>query len=66
MQGLGRLTYWLGWVFLALAVFARILVYTSLRDRLVDSGVLPRNFFELAFIFFVISIASSLMEQQKT
>ena len=66
MQGLVRLTYWLGWVFLGLAVVARVLTYTSLLERMIDWNVLPRNFFELAFLSFLVSIASSFMERQKT
>ncbi len=65
MRGLVRLTYWLGWVFLVAAVIARILLYTSMKDRMIDTSVLPRNFFELSFLLFVISIASILIEQQE-
>ncbi len=66
MEGLVGVTYWLGWVFLVLAVIARILAYTSLVDRMVALGVLPRNFFELAFLFFVACIAGSMVHRQKS
>lgn len=62
MQGLVRLTYWLGWIFLALSLLARVATYTSLSERMVFAGVLPRNFLQFSFLFFVISIATSLYE----
>jgi len=65
MQGLVRLTYWLGWVFFALAVIGRILVYTSLKDRMIDASVVPHNFLQLAFLFFLASIATTLMNREK-
>jgi hypothetical protein len=65
MQGLVRLTYWLGWLFLGLTVIARILTYTSLVDPMITWGVLPRNFLEMAFFSFLVCIATAMMERQK-
>ncbi len=64
MLGLARLTYWLGWISLAAAVIGRVLTYTSLRERMIDAGVMPHNFLQLAFLFFVASIATTLIERE--
>ncbi len=66
MDGLVRLTYWLGWVFLALAVIGRILLLTSVSEHMISANVLPRNFIQLAFLFFVISIATSVCHRPRT
>ena len=66
MQALARQTYWVGWVFLGLALVARILTYTSTGEHLVYAGLLPRNFLQLAFLFFVISVASSLLNRAQS
>ena len=58
MTGMVKLTYWLGWVFFAVAVISRILLTTSLGARMIDIHVLPRNFMQLTFLFFLASIAS--------
>ena len=63
MQGLARQTYWLGWVFLGLAVVARIVSYTNASEHLVYAGLLPRNFLQLAFLFFLISAATALNQR---
>ncbi|MBZ5647604.1 MAG: hypothetical protein LAN37_10310 [Acidobacteriia bacterium] len=65
MQGLNRLTYWLGWVFFALAVIGRILIYTPISERMIEVNVLPRNFLQLSFLFFLVSIATTLMNREK-
>ncbi len=65
MQGIARLTYWLGWICLVLAVIGRILVYTSLRERMIDAGILPHNALQLAFLFFVAAIATVLVGEGK-
>ena len=65
MQGLVQLTYRLGWVFFVLAVIARILSYTSLRERMIDASVMPHNFLQLAFLFFLASIATTLVNREK-
>lgn len=64
MTGMVRLAYWLGWVFLCLTLVARIFVYTSLVDRMIAWGVLPRNFLQGAFLFFLISIATALYNRE--
>lgn len=64
MQGLVRLTYWLGWVFLALAIIARILTYTAMSERLAYAGLLPRNFLQLAFLFFLAAAATALVHRE--
>jgi len=54
-----RALYILGWVFFALAVVERILLISSnIRLMAIEQNVLPRNFFELSLLFFVISIAT--------
>ncbi len=60
MERIVRATYGLGWLFLALAVIGRILLVTSLSERMIAMNVLPRNFIQLSFLFFIIAIASSL------
>lgn len=65
MQGIVRLTYWLGWVFMAVAVIGRILTYTSLRERMMDVGIMPHNALQLSFLFFLASIATALVEREK-
>ncbi len=60
MEGMVRITYGLGWVFLALAVIGRILLATSVSERMIAMNILPRNFIQLSFLFFVIAIASAL------
>ncbi len=63
MQGLARQTYWVGWLALALAVIARIITYTNAGEHLVYAGLLPRNFLQLSFLFFLISAATSLLNR---
>lgn len=58
MTGMAKLTYWLGWLSLALAVIGRILLLTGAREHMVAASVLPRNFAQLTVIFFLASIAS--------
>jgi hypothetical protein len=58
MAGIARLTYWLGWVSLVVALVSRVLLNTSVREHMVNMNVLPRNFVQLTLIFFVASIAS--------
>ncbi len=60
MEGIVRVTYGLGWVFLALAVIGRILLQTSLSERMVAMSLLPHNALQLSFLFFIIAIASSV------
>ncbi len=60
MEGIVRATYALGWVCLGLAIIGRILVLTSLSTHMIAVNVLPRNFIQLSFLFFVIAIASSV------
>ncbi len=61
MEGIVRVTYGLGWACLALAVIGRILLLTSVSERMIAMSVLPRNFIQLSFLFFVIAIASALV-----
>jgi uncharacterized membrane protein YhaH (DUF805 family) len=65
MDGLVRLAYWLGWVFLALAVIGRILLLTSVSEHMIAANILPRNFIQLSFLFFLISIATTVCHRQK-
>ncbi len=65
MQGLIRLTYVLGWVFLALAVIGRALMYTSFQERFVAMSVLPHNALQLSFLFFLITVASYAYTREK-
>lgn len=60
MEGIVRATYALGWVFFGLAVIGRVLLATSMSERMVAMNILPRNFIQLSFLFFVMAIASSL------
>ncbi len=60
MEEIVRVTYGLGWVFLALAIIGRVLLQTSVSERMIAMSVLPRNFIQLSFLFFVIAIASAL------
>jgi hypothetical protein len=54
-----RVLYNLGWVFFALAVVERILLLSpNIASMAMQHNVLPRNFFELSLLFFVISIAT--------
>ncbi len=54
-----RITYWLGWVFLVFAFIQRATL-AGMGGRLLEKNVMPRNFFELSLLFFVISIATAL------
>jgi len=65
MDGLVRVAYWLGWVFFVIAVLGRILLMTSFAERLIEANILPHNFLQLAFLFFLISIATTLYNRQK-
>ncbi len=58
MQGIVRVTYALGWLFFILAIIGRVLLRTSVAERMIAIDVLPRNFIQLSFLFFIISIAS--------
>jgi len=60
MQGLVRLTYWLGWLFFIVAIVARIATYTEAGQRLVYLALFPHNFLQFAFLFFIASIATAL------
>ena len=57
---MGRLTYQLGWLLLVIAIVERMAIMASqaVAERAVHYSVLPHNFLELSFLFFVISIAS--------
>ena len=59
-MGAARVTYGLGWVLLIIALVERILIMTSpaIAQSAIHRSVLPYNFLELSFLFFVISIAS--------
>ena len=62
-----RALYILGWVFFALAVIERILLLSpNITVMAVQHNVLPRNFFELSLLFFVISIATERCCGNKT
>lgn len=63
MTGMVKLTYRLGWVFLAVALVSRILLTTSLRERMIEINVLPRNFLQLTVVFFLASVASYAYHQ---
>ena len=63
MSGLSRVTYWLGWVCLVVAFVVRATL-NGASSRLVDKGVLPRNFFELSMLLFIISIATLLLARE--
>ena len=65
MQGLIRLTYVLGWVFLALAVVGRILLYTSMQDHMLQYSLMPHNALQLSFLFFLITVASYAYSREK-
>ena len=65
MQGLIRLSYILGWVCLALAFVGRLLLYTSLQDRMIQNGVLPHNALQMSFLFFLITVASYVYTREK-
>ncbi len=58
MQAIVRVTYGLGWLFFILAVIGRVLLRTSVAERMIAMDVLPRNFIQLSFLFFLISVAS--------
>ena len=60
MEGIVRATYTLGWVCFGLAIVGRVLLLTSLGEHMVGMNVMPRNFIQLSFLFFVIAIASSV------
>jgi hypothetical protein len=57
---MGRATYVLGWLSLIAAVVERIAIMASqgVAERALHHQVLPFNFLELSFLFFLISIAS--------
>ncbi len=63
MAALARVTYWVGWVCLIVAFIVRATL-NGVGSRLADRGVLPRNFFELSMLLFVISIASLLLARE--
>lgn len=59
MNGIAKRTYALGWLFLLIAVVERImLTKESVVVWATSNAILPRNFLELSFLFFVITIAS--------
>jgi hypothetical protein len=54
-----RATYFLGWLFLIIAVIERAMLSSASVSRMaLERNVLPRNFIELSLLFFVIAIAS--------
>ena len=60
MEGIVRATYTLGWVCLGLAIVGRVLLFTSLSERMLAVNIMPRNIIQLSFLFFLIAIASSM------
>jgi hypothetical protein len=59
MNAIAKRTYALGWLFLLVAVIERLmLTKESVAAWARFHAVLPRNFIELSFLFFVITIAS--------
>jgi len=64
MSGLTRITYWLGWLFLVLSVIARVATYTALSQQMVYLGLLPRNFLQLSFLFFIVATATAVVSRK--
>jgi len=59
MNAIAKRTYALGWLFFLVAVVERImLTKEGMVAWATTHAVLPRNFLELSFLFFVITIAS--------
>jgi len=59
MNATAKRTYALGWLFFLIAVVERImLTKEGMVAWATMHAVLPRNFLELSFLFFVITIAS--------
>lgn len=54
-----RITYLLGWLFLLVAMGARVaLLSRDIAAVMVQANVLPRNFLALSFLFFLACVAS--------
>ena len=54
-----RITYLLGWLCLLLAMGARVaLLSHDIAAMMIEVNVLPRNFLELSFLFFLACVAS--------
>ena len=59
MNAIAKRAYALGWLFFIIAVIERLLLANeSVHAFGTMHNVLPRNFFELSLLFFVITIAS--------
>lgn len=59
MNAIATRTYALGWLFLIVGLIERVLIMKeSFLMMAWSNHVLPHNFLELSFLFFVITIAS--------
>ena len=66
-MGLVRVTYFLGWLSFVAAVVERILLARGeFAQAAINHNVLPRNFLELSFFFFIASIATGHYCSKKT
>lgn len=67
MNAIAKRTYALGWLFLVIAVIERLVMMfkESLVPLAQEHAVLPHNFLQLSFLFFVITIASGACCQQQ-
>jgi hypothetical protein len=59
MNAIAKRTYALGWIFLLVGLVERVLIIKeSFLTMAYATHLLPHNFFQLGFLFFVITIAS--------
>jgi hypothetical protein len=59
MNAIAKRTYALGWIFLLLGLIERALIMKeSFLTMAYSNHVLPHNFLQLSFLFFVITVAS--------
>jgi hypothetical protein len=59
MNAIAKRTYALGWLFFLIALIERALITKASILELANSHyVMPRNFLQLSFLFFVITVAS--------
>jgi hypothetical protein len=59
MNAIAKRTYTLGWIFLLVGIIERVLIIKeSFLMMAYTNHVLPHNFLQLSFLFFVITVAS--------
>ncbi len=68
MDSLVRLTYWAGWISVVVAFLYKLLIAVDVINGVAaaELNVLPRHFWQLSFLLFLICIASEVQSRKQS